>query len=363
MHLALSIAGFAVGAAIVIVVLDAALRTFVLPRGVPVMLTRAIGRGNRVVFDVIARPGWSYERRDRLLALYAPVTLITFPVVWIAAVLGGFTLMFRATTAGTWIDAFRISGSSLLTLGFALPDDGEALVLVFIEATIGLGLLALLISYLPTIYGAFSRRELAVTQLSVRAGTPPSPVDMLTRAHLAGFMDRLDEVWLQWESWFVEIEETHTSLAILPFFRSPNPNRNWVVAAGAVLDAAAIRMSVLNVPFTPYGGLCLRSGYLSLRAIADFYGIEYDPDPPPDGSISISRDEFMDVYERLAGAGVPVRADREQAWRDFAGWRINYDTVLLTLAGMVVAPEVPWISDRSPERRHRPPLRARKPRV
>ena len=356
--MAIRILGFIGGAAIVLNVIDAALRTFVLPRGAPVMLTRLIARGMRAIFDLIARPSATYDRRDRVMALYGPITLVTFPAVWSSLVIVGFALMFRSVGAPGWLDAFRYSGSSMLTLGFAMPSGGGPLILVLIEATIGLTLLAMLISYLPTIYGAFSARELAVTQLSVRAGSPPSSVDMLIRAHRAGFMDHLDDVWKQWENWFVQIEETHTSLAILPFFRSPNPSRSWVVAAGVVLDAAALRMAVLNIPFSPYGGLCLRSGYLSMRAIADFFGIDYDPDPQPGDPITISKDEFMAVYEQLAAEGVPVRANREQAWRDFAGWRVNYDQILVVLAGLVVVPPVPWISDRSIAR-HKPPMRNR----
>jgi len=91
----------------------------------------------------------------------------------------------------------------------------------------------------------------------------------------------------------------------------------------------------------------VRAGYLALRAIGDFYGVPYDPDPAPTDPISIARDEFEDAYAELASAGVPLRPDREQAWRDFAGWRVNYDTVLLALAALTVAPYAPWSSDRS----------------
>jgi hypothetical protein len=230
--------------------------------------------------------------------------------------------------------------------------------LAFVEAAIGLGLVALLISYLPTIYGAFSRREVAVTGLAVRAGTPATSWDLLERAHRAGFMDRLDETWEAWEAWFQELSETHTSLAVLTFFRSPNPHRSWVTAGGAILDAASLRYAVVDIPWTPQAGLCIRSGYLAFREISDFYGIAYDPDPRPDGAISITRDEFDQVWDRLAAAGVPMKADREQAWRDFAGWRVNYDQVLVALAGLVMAPYAPWSSDRSSRFQH-PPLHPR----
>lgn len=357
MSLGLRIAGGLVGAAVVLGVIDAAVRTFVLPRGAPVLLTRLVARANRRVFDSLVRPTSTYEWRDRVMALYGPVTLLTFPAVWTVLIVTGFALLFRAVGTNGWLDAFRASGSSMLTLGFAVPDGSAPLALVLVEATIGLTVLAMLISYLPTIYGAFSDRELAVTQLGVRAGSPPSPVELLIRAHRAGFVPQLDDVWRQWELWFVQIEETHTSLPILSFFRSPEPERSWVVAAGVVLDAAALRYAVLDIPFTPYAGLCIRSGYLSLRTIARFFGIPHDPDPRPDDPITVSRSEFDEVVDRLAVAGVPVRTDRDEAWRAYAGWRVNYDQVLVALAALVVVPTAPWISDRSSVR-VRPPLRA-----
>jgi hypothetical protein len=120
-----------------------------------------------------------------------------------------------------------------------------------------------------------------------------------------------------------------------------------VTAAGAVLDSAAIRASVLHVPHTPSAAVCIRAGFNALRAIADYFRIEYDPDPTPDDPISVSRTEFFEVYEALGSVGVPVRPDREKAWRDFVGWRVNYDSVLLALANMTMAPYAPWISDRS----------------
>jgi hypothetical protein len=92
-----------------------------------------------------------------------------------------------------------------------------------------------------------------------------------------------------------------------------------------------------------------------LRELADLYGIPYDPDPAPEALISISRDEFDDAYRHLGAAGVPIRPDRERAWRDFAGWRVNYDSVLLALAGLTMAPYAPWSSDRS-LRVRRPPI-------
>jgi len=344
------------GLAAVVIVIDAAIRTFVLPRGATVTFTRLISRGSRIVFDVFARPARTYEQRDRVMALYAPCTMLVLPAVWLGCIFVAFAALFWAVESVAWSEALRLSGSALFTLGFDTPRRVGPMLMTCFEAALGLGLLAMLISYLPTIYGSFSRREIAVSQLAVRAGTPPSATEMIIRAHRTGFAERLDPLWQQWELWFVEVEETHTSIGLLSFFRSPNSGRSWVTASGAVLDAAALRLAVLDIDWTPDAATCIRAGYLALRAIADLFGIPYDRDPSPDDPISVTKSEFGEVYDRLAGAGVPIKPDREQAWRDYAGWRVNYDVVLLTLAGFVMAPYAPWSSDRSPARRHRPPI-------
>ena len=92
--------------------------------------------------------------------------------------------------------------------------------------------------------------------------------------------------------------------------------------------------------------MCLRAGYLALRRIAAAYGIRFDPDPAPTDPIAITRDEFDQVLAELAEADVPLKPDTDQAWRDFAGWRVNYDTALLALCGLLMAPMSPWSSDR-----------------
>jgi hypothetical protein len=338
-----------VGVVLVFAVFDSALRTFVLPRGVSTVLARAVFVPIRRVFDFLAREGRSYEARDRVMALYGPLSLFALVFFWMALLVAAFTLIYRGGLGvSTWKHAFELSGSSFFTLGFAgTPSSVVGYVLVFFEAASGLGILALLIAYLPTIYGTFSRRELAVAKLATRAGTPPSAVELLQRYHAINWNDRLPALWAEWEEWFADISETHTSLAVLVFFRSPNPDRSWVTSAGALLDAASLAQSSLAIPWSPEAGLCIRSGALALRELARFFAIPFDPDPAPDDPISIARSEFDEAYQALGGAGVPVRPDRERCWRDFAGWRVNYDSVLLGLAGLTMAPYAPWSSDRS----------------
>jgi hypothetical protein len=342
-----SVALFVAGVALVVIVLDSALRTFVLPRGVVVRLTRFVSVTVRKLFDVRLHFADSYGARDRVMALYGPIAMFALVILWLTMVLTGFTLIFVSVEGVGWKEAFIQSGSSMFTLGFEPPVGFWAATLGFVEAGIGLGVLALLIAYLPTIYSAFSRREVLVAHMSARAGTPPSAVDLLRRAHLIGRLDNLDDLWVEWQLWFAELEETHTSLPFVNWFRSPAPDRSWITAAGAVLDAAAIVNSTIDMPRQPMASLCIRSGFTALRSISRFFRIPHPVDPAPDDPISISREEWEQACFELEAVGVPLTEDRDQAWRDFAGWRVNYDIPLVTLAGLLVAPYAPWSSDRS----------------
>ena len=181
----------------------------------------------------------------------------------------------------------------------------------------------------------------------MRAGTPPSAIQLFKRYHRIHGLEKLDSLWITWEAWFADLEESHTSLGVLAFFRSPQPHRSWITAAGAILDAASLATSSIDIPRDPQADVCIRAGFLALRHIADFFRIPYDPNPSPTDPISISREEFEAACDELANAGVPLKLDRDQAWRDFAGWRVNYDTVLLALATLTMAPEAPWSSDRA----------------
>jgi hypothetical protein len=343
----LQAAAFLTGFIIVLYTFLAAVRTFVMPRGTYVWLTRAVFNVSRAVFGLRLRRVTTYEDRDRVMALYAPLTLLLLPGIWAAAIMFGYTLMFWAIQPRPLYDAFSLSGSSLLTLGFTKTEGLLSLLFEFSEAVLGLTMIALLISYLPTMYSAFSKREAMVAMLEVRAGVPPSPVELLSRAHRIGGLDALTQLWAAWEGWFVELEETHTSLGALTFFRSPQPRLSWITAAGVMLDSAALLASAVDVPNNPQAQLMIRAGYVALRRIADYFDIDYDRDPAPDDFISISEGEFDAVYDQLATNGVPLKADRQQAWRDFRGWRVNYDRVLLAMAALTMAPYAQWVSDRS----------------
>jgi hypothetical protein len=344
----------AAGVALVAVTLLSAIRTVVLPRADASFITQVIFRTSAGVFRALASERRSFSQRDRVMALYAPVTLMLLPLAWLSLAWLGYTALFWATGFDDFGRSGWASASSLLTLGSVPLDTGIHHVLAATEAALGLGLLALLISFLPAIYSAFARREQAVNLLEVRAGSPPTAVELLTRFHRIGWTTDLSGTWERWEAWFAHIEESHLTYPALTWFRSPQPDRSWVTAAGTILDSAGIWLAAIEHERDPQAPLCIRAGYLALRRVAAFFGIVFDPDPAPSDPISIGRAEFDEALGRLAEAGLPVVADREQAWRDFVGWRVNYDTVLLELAELTMAPYAPWVSDRSSLGHHRP---------
>ncbi|HSL97381.1 MAG TPA: hypothetical protein VK831_02300 [Candidatus Deferrimicrobiaceae bacterium] len=324
-----------------------AIRTFVLPRATNDLITRIVFRALRRAFDLAASPRLPYPLQDRLMAYFGPFALMALPVVWLVVVGAGYTLIFWGTGVRPMEQALVDSGSSLLTLGFDRPDGYGAQLIAFSEATIGLGLIALLIAYLPTIYGGFSRRELLVSLLETRAGSPPSPVALLTRLWKLDGLHQLHELLGRWELWFAELEETHTSLTALVHFRSQSADRSWVNAAGAVLDACALVSSPVQLDRDAQVDLTLRSGRSTLRRITTVFHLPFDPEPGTEGPVRIDRETFDRALAELELGGVPLVADLEAAWRDFRACRASYDEPLARLEDLTVAP-APWWSQRAP---------------
>jgi hypothetical protein len=330
------------GFALQILVLDAAIRTFLLPRVANVRLSRWTSRAIGMVFRLIAGPSRSYTKRDQVLSLYASIVLLSYQAVWLALSVVAFGLGFVAAGVPSYGRAFEMSGSSLFTLGEISGRGGFQLTLGFIEAGIGLTLLALLIAFIPTLYTAFQRRELSVARLAVRAGVPATPWGVIEVAQSVKSYEALDKVWAEWEQWFIDVGETHTTLVILNYYRSPNPKQTWIGAAATVLDAAALFNAVVDVPPSPSAGLCIRSGWIAMRRLADYFRLDYPVHPNRSIPIAISRNEFDLVLEHLERSGVPIVSDHDAAWNDFVGWRVNYDAIIEACYAQFVCPRVDW---------------------
>jgi hypothetical protein len=324
-----------------LVVLDAAIRTFLLPRVANVRLSRYVARSIGAVFTVIAGHK-SYPTKDRILSLYASIALLGYQVAWLSLSLVAFGFIYVASGTPTFSNAFDISGSNIIGAGIVAARTGSVTVLEYIESGIGLTLLALLIAFIPALYQSFQRREYSVSRLTVRAGVPATPWGVLEIAASVSSYERLDELWREWEQWFIDVGETHTTLVILNYYRSPNPQQTWIGSAASVLDAAALFQAAVDAEPSPTAGLCIRAGWLSLRRIADYFKIAYPTDLHREIPISISREEFEIVLDRLTRSGVPILADRDAAWRDFVGWRVNYDAIIERFYVLFTCPRTDW---------------------
>ena len=310
------------------------IRTVVIPRPERVWLTTSsFDLARRAARTLSGRFG--HNRRNRILGAFAPTVLISLPLIWSLWLIGSFAAIFWGLEEGSVSDAVVLSGSSLATLGFAGGPTLAAQLLSVAEALLGLAILALMISFLPTLYGTFSRREVAIGKLTTRAGQPPHPVEFLSRLNAIGQLEHVGDHWAEWEDWFVELGETHTTFPALIYFRSAHPDRSWLTAAETALDSAALIRSIDLAIDAGQADTMIRSGYLALRSIADFYDIPAEREPDRLDDLSVTRHDFEAMVDDLEAAGIVVSVDRDEAWIAFAGWRVNYDRSVCGLRELV----------------------------
>jgi hypothetical protein len=347
------------GAALVFAVLISALETVVLPRDGYTRIARFVFA---VADRILVRRWRNEDRRANLRALYAPVALVSLPLVWMLSVTFGFSFIYWAISHDTAQRSFEISGSSLFTLGFAEPDGTARIWLTFVEATIGLGLVALLISYLPTIYAAHHEREKGISVLKPFATTPPSPVSLLANLQLLDALDN-PELWRTSASWVLDLDQTHTAFPALCYFPEASPEESWVASVGSLLDAAALLLSASDFNTEEHAAdeikgpvMALAYGLPSLVTIGRSAGLPIErprlvmdllarsAEPAPD--ISVHRDEYMAALDRLHPLLDVPEDQREQCWRRFAWTRSGYDEALRGLAGLTLASPAEWTTDR-----------------
>jgi hypothetical protein len=322
----------------------AVLKTLVVPRRISNRFTWT-ARWVRPAFLSVANRFDDYERKDRLLAFQGPVSVLMMLITWLLLFWCAFALMLLPLISGSFTQAFRESGSSMLTLGFeSEPAIGPTLI-HFLAATTGLAIVALLIAYLPTLYASFSRREALVTMLQSRGGIPAWGPEILARHQLVGLVGSLKDLYSEWEQWAADVAETHTNYPVLIFFRSPHPLRSWIIGLLAVLDSAALYLALSPNLAPAEARLCLRMGFVALREIADAVTIPYDPDPSPDDPIELTYEEYLAGINRMGD--FPIERTPEEAWEHFRGWRVNYESTAYAIADLVVAAPAPWSGDRT----------------
>jgi hypothetical protein len=355
----LYVLSFLFGAVVAAAVLGSALKTVVLPQQDFPRLSQAVFA---LVHRLLIHRRRSESRSSAFRGIYAAVALVSLPLVWMFTIALAFWFVFWGTGSLTWQRAFEISASSLTTLGFAEPSGTFRIVIAFIEATIGLGLVALLISYLPTIYSAYNGREKGIFLLSPLAGVPPKVEDLVETLHRTGSLDS-EDFWRRQSDWIVDVEQTHTAFPILTYFPEAHANLSWVATLGAVLDAAALIVSSSEADVGQVltdeekGPLqVLVYGIPTICGIARAVGVPVGPatglielirrsqDPAP--LISVSRQEYLDVARAVAPLLGIERERGDDGWRRFASLRSGYDRPLRALAGITQASPAPWTTDR-----------------
>ncbi len=311
-------AAFAAIAGIVLltsVLLDV-FETIVLPRRVTrrLRLTAAFYRYTWRPFSALARRIRRNKRREGLLAFYGPASLLLLLTLWAVAAIVAFALLQYA--AGSALDPegargfatdLYFSGTNIFTLGLGdvHPLSAAARFLTVLESGFGLGLLALVIGYFPVLYQSFSRREINVSLLDGRAGTPPSAGELLQR--YAGNSEALLAQLKEWELWAAEVLETHLSYPVLAYFRSQHDNQNWLAGLTMVLDASALLTVALPEPANRQPYLTFAIGR---HAIADLANVFRTP-PRSRGEDRLPHEEFLRLRSVLDTLGAPAGDDLE----------------------------------------------------
>jgi hypothetical protein len=334
-----------VGVAMILLVLWDAFETVVLPRRVDRRVRPA--RWFYRTFWHAWRFGTgklSGARRESLLAVFGPLSVLMLFVFWASLLILGFSLVQASAGSGLMVGgheanfgtAVYLSGTTFFTLGLGdvAPTTGLARAVTVIEAGTGFSYLALVIGYLPILYQTFSRRELNVTLLDARAGSPPSAGEMLRRygASADGAPGEgaaeLERLLLDWERWAAELLESHVSYPIVAYFRSQHDHQSWLGALTAMLDFSALILA------------CERDNRLrrpaelafamSRHAVVDLmqtFRLELH-DPEPD---RLTRDDVARLDPLLDAAGMSRVGDGE-AWGRLSALRVMYEPYASAIA-------------------------------
>ena len=343
--------GFGAGLILVLGTLMSVAGTLVVPRAVNSPVSLTVEWFLDVTFLVITKPARTFERRDRILAWQAPMSLLVRLGVWLGMLIVGFALLLLPSLKGHLGQAFSEAGSSVFTLGYAVPASGDSTTLEYLAAFTGLVVIGLQVGYLPTLYSAFNKRETEVTLLGSRAGVPSWGPELLARSRW-GIQDGniapvLETLFFSWERWAAEVAESHTTYFTLTRFRSPRPLSHWLTSLIAVMDAAALHLAV-----APSGEpklaprLALRMGFVALGQIARTMGESVPDELDTDASISLTFADFQQATAMLREVDYPIERSDEEAWPNFRGWRANYDAVALLLAKRLDAPPALWTGTR-----------------
>ncbi|HET7815153.1 MAG TPA: potassium channel family protein [Candidatus Baltobacteraceae bacterium] len=297
------------------------------------------------------------ERREEFLGTYAPFYLVLLLAVWVACLLLGWGLVFYGLRdhlhpAGLhFSDTLYYAGASLLTIGYGdiTATTVVARMLSLVCGASGLAVVAVVISFLFSIFGGFQTREQFVVTIGARAGVPPSGVGFLEMHAYSGLRSDLANVFREGQSWTATVMETHLAYPTLMYFRSSHDYQSWVATLGTLLDAAALVVTTIdredlhNKENIGQASLMFEMGRHLVSDFASYFSFMENEE---DGGPGIEHSEFLQAVERLQSAGYKTR-DPDRAWNEFASLRSRYGRQLNALARWLEIPPVQWVGDRS----------------
>ncbi len=352
MELSIKILAIIVGIVLIFLVIQDSFESIILPRRVSrrFRLSRLFYTSTWMLWSSIGRRMHSGNRREFYLSYYGPLSLILMLAVWALVLVLSFALIEwglssplnvpeKDVTFGTYL---YMSGTTFVTLGLGdvTPMSGLARFLVFAEAGFGFGLLALIIGYIPVIYQAFSRREINISLLDARAGSPSSATELLRRSYRDRKMDELVQFMREWERWCAELLESHLSYPVLTYYRSQHERQSWLAALTTILDTCALLIvgfEDISIPTIRYTFAIARHAAVDL---AQVYGT-----PPMNPKLGrLAKTEFARMRDALAEVGL-VLQQGEYTEEQLSNIRRMYEPFVNAIAEHLLLNLPPWIPE------------------
>ena len=338
------------GAVLVFVVLLDAFETVVLPRRVTrhFRLTALFYRNSWVPWRKMAARIRSTTRRENFLGYFGPLSLLFLLALWALGLIFGFAFVQFGAGAHlqfnnqpvTFSGVLYHSGETFFTLGYGdiVPASTTARALSVIEAGMGFAFLGLVIGYIPTIYSSFSRREIEISLLDARAGSPPTAAEFLARFGNSQGQQILDGIFRQWERWAAEVLESHLSYPPLSFFRSQHSNQSWLGALTAILDTTALIIAGIDGLRSDQARLTFAMARHAVVDLSQLFYPRYDPSAPD----RLPKQELEELRKRLTESGVQPRAD-DYANEKRSYLRAQYEPYAQAVAGILLSNLPPWM--------------------
>jgi hypothetical protein len=341
---------FVLGVVMFLVVIWDAFEAIILPRRVTrkFRFTRLFYRSSWPLWKLMMAFVHAPKRRETLLGFYGPISLLVLVALWAVGLVFSFGLMqFGAGSAVVMNNGpshfstdMYLSGTTFFTLGLGdvLPRSGLARFLVVAEAGFGFGFLAAVIGYLPFIYGSFADREVNISLLDSRAGTPPTAGELLRRHSYKNGLEALRELLKDWERWCAELMESHLSYPVLAYFRSQHDNQSWVASLTAILDTCALAMVGIEGTCEKQAELTFAIARHATVDLAQVFGVS----PVPLPAERLSAETLARIRDILAQNGLKLR-DGAEADEKLRKLRDMYEPYIYALGAHLIQPLPPWI--------------------